>query len=167
MKFIGVRILSPQPAETAARLSEKLQLPCEKAGDDYVVGVPGCEIRFTKGNIAAPQEAQEGYYVGLQHLAFNSTDLPASVKLCLEHGTELTNGEAISYNPKIWGTGMNYVNPVCPDDTATWIHNTVNFSVGLDDSYSTAVSKCIIADKIGFDTANVSIITDSTASVRG
>ncbi|MBQ6533200.1 MAG: VOC family protein [Solobacterium sp.] len=115
MKFIGVRILSPEPAETAARLSEKLQLPCETAGDDYVVGAPGCEIRFTKGDIAAPQEAQEGYYVGLQHLAFNSTDLPASVKLCLEHGTELTNGEAISYNPKIWGTGMNYVNPVCPD----------------------------------------------------
>ena len=115
MKFIGVRIIQNDPAKAADRLSQKLNLACRQDGADYVVDVPGCEIRFTKGGIGPAQEAQEGYYVGLQHLAFNSTDLAASVRKCLEHGTELTNGEAISYNPKIWGTGMNYVNPVCPD----------------------------------------------------
>ena len=116
MKFKGVRILVQQPKDKATWLSKKLELPLVEEDGNYIVRMKDCDVIFSHTDTPVViQEGQEGYYVGLAHLALRSTNLKQSVSLCEEKDVELTNGKDISYNPQIWGPGMDYVNPVCGD----------------------------------------------------
>lgn len=118
MKFLGVEIRAADPGLRAAALSTLLELP-EPENEEIVL--KDCRIAFVPGETRKLPEKPEGYYVGLDHLAFRSTDLAYSVERCLQRGTALKNGSEVSYNPQIWGPGMNYVNPLFPDSVGTEI----------------------------------------------
>ena len=115
MIFTGVRIRASKPAFQAQWLAKTLGVTAGQNNDNWYCKAPDCRIELEQSakEYAVP-EAPEGYYVGLAHLAFRSTNLKDSVNKCLTEGTKLANGSVINYNPQIWGTGMDYVNPVCP-----------------------------------------------------
>lgn len=115
MTFLGVFINVEEPEKTAAWMSEKLDFPWKNQGS-LTVACCGDDRIFLHA-ASSPliiQKADEGYYTGLAHIAFVSTDLETSVKLCQAADLPLANHSAISYNPGVWDTGMNYVNPLCP-----------------------------------------------------
>ena len=118
MKFLGTEIRAEDPEARAASLSALLELPAPENGE---IVLKDCRIAFVSGEVRKLPEKPEGYYVGLDHLAFRSTDLAYSVKRCLERGTPLKNGSEISYNPQIWGPGMDYVNPLFAGSVGTEI----------------------------------------------
>ena len=115
LNFAGIRLRAEDPGEVARWLAETLAAPCRAAGDSWLVTCPGIEIRLSAREADPPlQQAAEGYYTGLAHIALRSTDLPGTVRLCAQRGIALAGGQAVSHNPGIWGTGMDYVNPLCP-----------------------------------------------------
>lgn len=115
LTLLGAVIKVPSPEETLRYLETCLSLPAIFTEAGGSVPCPNCNILVERTHIPAPvQIAAEGYYTGLCHLAFRSGDLKRDIAHCTQAGIPLVGGSEISYNPLVWGTGMDYINPECP-----------------------------------------------------
>ena len=115
LNFVGIQLRVQDPEAVSQWLSDTLGIARRSVGPGWKMGWQGCEIHICKSVEAAPfQEAGEGYYTGLAHIALRSSDLRGAVQLCIQKGIVLAGGQEISHNPDIWGPGMDYVNPICP-----------------------------------------------------
>ena len=131
MQFAGPLLRLADPAEAGRWFSQALGLSLEGEGSCLTARSGDCRIFLERDPDPAPaQTAAEGYYTGLAHIALRSTDLPASVRLCTERGARLAGAEQISYNPGIWGTGMDYVNPLCPFGVGMEISQRLDLPAG-------------------------------------
>ena len=123
--FSGILLRLAKPEDAFYWFSEKLALKgtCgssgnvpafmnhgRQAGKQLVLNCPGCPIYLeASGQPLLIQTAAEGYYTGLSHIAFRSSDLNDSIRFLKERRASREHGETISHNP-----GMDYINPVCP-----------------------------------------------------
>ncbi len=115
LTLLGGVLTVSAPEDTIHYLKKCLSLPADIPENGNRVPCPNCDILIQRAEVPAPvQTGAEGYYTGLCHLAFRSGDLKKDISRFTEAGIPLVGGSAISYNPLVWGTGMDYINPECP-----------------------------------------------------
>lgn len=109
----GLLIRLPRPVEAADWLCRKMGFHIEQQQPGSVTVRQGncCIVLENQSQPVPLQEADEGHYTGLAHIAFATGNIQHTVESCQAAGIPLAGGETISYNPGIWGTGMNYINP--------------------------------------------------------
>lgn len=115
--FSGVLLKSPLPASASSWFAQSLGFSCSetKEASMEVVDCPGSKIYIQKTDSALDiQEAEEGHYTGLAHIAFQSQNLEQSADAYVQNSSAPVPVPSIFHNPGIWGTGMDYFNPVFP-----------------------------------------------------
>lgn len=112
LKLIGALLRSPDPAALRTFLAQFAR-QTDAVENSYHLRCPGCDLWIEKGTYTPVPEAPEEYYTGLAHLAFRRQDLVGATKRLQMANIPIVQGNHIPFNPKVWGTGMCYVNPVC------------------------------------------------------
>lgn len=112
MKVISIDLLLDNPKAAENFLTDVLFF--KREGELLVSG--NCKLKLIEQEANAKFEAAlEATYIGIEHISLETYDIEAALDYCKNKGLtlETDNGKAF-YNPKVWGTGMNYFNILTP-----------------------------------------------------
>lgn len=80
-------------------------------GTEYEISNGNCRLLITTRYRKKKKYPYNTNFAGYEHIALETADIQKALEYCHTKGMKLeTNGGKAFYNPRIWGTGMNYFN---------------------------------------------------------
>ena len=110
LKPLGIIAQSDNLDKTAEYWSKFLRFKIDSQQKDYIIMSNGNIVVYVKSRETPVTPTKSGY-VGLEHLALNSTDIETDIRYGETNELNLnTNSGSAYFNPKVWGKGTYYIN---------------------------------------------------------